>query len=76
MVPQTTEKNAYCVGEQILICQSLITEKIVEDVFGLPKERVQNRVTHTGKVFTVRHYRGDQAGAVDTLGLNIKGLDK
>ena len=53
-----------------------ITEKIVDNVFGLPQERVQNRVTRTGKVFTVRHHRGDQSCAVDTLGLNIKGLDK
>ena len=37
---------------------------------------MQNRVTLTGKVFTVRHHRGDLACAVDTLGLNIKGLDK
>ena len=31
-----------------------------------------------GKVFTVKmlHHRGDQACAVDTLGLKIKGLDK
>ena len=54
----------------------LITEKIVADVLSLPQERVKNRVTHTGKVFTVRHNRGDQAGAVDTVGLNIKELDK
>ena len=33
---------------------------------------------YTGKVFTVdmRHLRGDQACSVDTLGFNIKGLDK
>ena len=51
-------------------------EKIMESVRVLPQERVQNRVTLTGKVFTVRHHRGDPACAVDTLGLNIKGLDK
>ena len=36
------------------------------------------KVKCTGKVFTVkmRHHRGDQACAVDTVGLNIKGLNK
>ena len=29
-----------------------------------------------GKVFTVPHHRGDQACTLDTMGLNIKGLDK
>ena len=36
------------------------------------------KVKCTGKVFTVkmRHHRGDQACAVDTVGMNIKGLNK
>ena len=42
----------------------LITEKIVAYVFGLPQERVHNRATYTGKVFTVRH----QACTVDNVG--------
>ena len=54
----------------------LITEKIVADVLSLPQERAQNRVTHTGKVFTVCHNRGDQACTLDTVGLRNKGLDK
>ena len=49
-----------------------ITEKIVDDVIGLPQERVQNRVTRTGKVFTV-HHRGDQVCAVDIFGLEYQG---
>ena len=48
----------------------LITE-IMADVFGLPQERVQNRATYTGKVFTVRH----KARTVDNVGF-IKGVDK
>ena len=36
------------------------------------------KVKCAGKVFTVemRHHRGDQVCAVDTVGLNIKGLNK
>ena len=40
------------------------------------KEKIAGKVKCTGKVFTVPLHRGDQAGAVDTLGLPIKGLDK
>ena len=49
-----------------------IKEKIVDRARVLPQERVQNRVTYTGKVFTVemRHHRGDQACAVDICGLH------
>ena len=53
-----------------------IKEKIMDGARVLPQERVQNRVTYTGNVFTMRHHRDDQACAVDTVGLNIKGLDK
>ena len=52
----------------------LITE-IMADVFGLPQERVQNRATYTGKVFTVCHHRDDRACTVDNVEF-IKGLDK
>ena len=38
---------------------------------GLPQERVQNRATYTGKVFTVRH----KARTPDNVGF-IKGVDK
>ena len=34
------------------------------------------KVHRTGKVFIVLHHRDDQACTVDTLGFNIKGLDK
>ena len=44
-------------------------------VFGLPQERVQNRATFTGKVFTVCHHFDDQACTVDNVGF-FKGLDK
>ena len=37
----------------------LVTEKMLADVFGLPQERVHNRATYTGKVFTVPHHRDD-----------------
>ena len=75
VVPQTTEKVAYCIRDHIVeVPVPLITEKIVDDVFGLPQERVQNRATPTGKVFTVRHF-DDQACTVDNVGF-IKGLDK
>ena len=50
VVPQTTEKFASCVGDKIVeVPVPLITENIVDDVFGLPQERVQNRATCTGK---------------------------
>ena len=43
-----------------------------------PSQPNTGKVKCTGKVFTVkmRHHRGDQACAVDTVGLNIKGLNK
>ena len=53
-----------------------IKEKIMDGARVLPQERVQDRVTYTGNVFTMRHHRDDQACAVDTVGLNIKGVDK
>ena len=39
-------------------------------------EQTAGKVKRTGKVFTVLHHRDDQARTVDTLGLNIKGLNK
>ena len=39
-------------------------------------EQTAGKVKRTGKVFTVLHHRDDQARTVDTLGFNIKGLDK
>ena len=54
--------------------------KIKEDAVGgmHAEQPITGTVQCTGKVFTVemRHHRGDQARAVDTLGFNIKGLDK
>ena len=46
----------------------LITENVVETVFGLPQECVQNRATLTGKGFTVGHHFDDQACTVDNVG--------
>ena len=46
-----------------------------DHVFGLPQERVQNRATYTGKVFTVRHRRDDRACTVVNVEFN-KGLHK
>ena len=42
---------------------------------GFPKGGVQNRVTYTGKVFTLCHHCDGQACTVDTVGF-IKVLDK
>ena len=39
-------------------------------------EQTARKVMRTGKVFTVLHHRDEQAFTVDTLGFNIKGLDK
>ena len=39
-------------------------------------EQTTGKVKCTGKVFTVLHHCDDQARTVDTLGFNIKGLDK
>ena len=76
IMSQTTEKVAHCIRDQIVeVPVPLITEKIVDDVFGLPQERVQNRATFTGKVFTVCHHFDDQACTVDNVGF-FKGLDK
>ena len=50
--------------------------QIMEAVFEALPSTPQERVRFTWKVFTVRHHCGDQACAVDTLGFNIKGLDK
>ena len=76
VVPQTTEKVAYCIQDQILeVPVPLITDKIVDDVFGLPQEGVQNRATFTGKVFTVCDHFDDQACTDDNVGF-IQGLDK
>ena len=39
-------------------------------------ELTAGKVMRTGKMFTVLHHRDEQACTVDTLGFNIKGLDK
>ena len=66
--PQTTKKVAYCIRDQIVVPVLLITEKIVDDVFVLSQERVQNRATYTIILMT-------SACTVDNVGF-IKGLDK
>ena len=52
---------------------------IQEQIMDLPVPQIMvASKAYTGKVFIVdmRHHRGDQACPVDTLGFNIKGLDK
>ena len=64
-VPRTMEERVpSCIQEQIMD-------------LPVPQIMVASKA-YTGKVFTVgmRHHRGDQACPVDTVGLNIKGLDK
>ena len=67
VVPQITDKILDAVRVAPCECVQNHTRKLFVDVpvphiKELPRERVQNRVTLTGKVFTVRH--------------NIKGVDK
>ena len=77
-VPQIMEAVVEVFSQERV--QSRLPEQImdfpVEDVVGVVRATPQERVRFTWKVFTVRHHRGDQACAVDTLGFNIKGLDK
>ena len=56
-----------------------VPSRIQEQIMDLPVRQIMvASKAYTGKVFTVgmRHHRGDQACPVDTVGLNIKGLDK
>ena len=54
VVQQTAEKIAYCVGDQIVeVPVHLITEKIVDHVFGLPQERAESRHVHWESVYCV-----------------------
>ena len=52
---------------------------IQEQIMDLPVPKIMVASTaYTGRVFTVdmRHHRCDQACPVDTVGLNIEGLDR
>ena len=81
-VPQTMEAVMEVFPQERV--QNLLPEQIMdfpvpqnmEDVEGVVRATPQERARFTGNVFTVRHHRGDQACAVDTVGLNIKGLVK
>ena len=59
--------------------QVRVHSRIQEQIMDLPVPQIMvTSKAFTGKVFTVgmRHHRGDQACLVDTLGFNIKGLDR
>ena len=55
-----------------------VPSRIQEQIMDLPVPQIMvASEAYTGKVFTVDmcHHRGDQAYPVDTVGVNIKGLD-
>ena len=79
VVPPTLQKHVQNRPRKLFVDLPvpLITE-IMACVFGLPQERVQNRASYTGKVFTVEmpHQHVHRANPCDSVMFNIKGLDK
>ena len=74
-VPQIVQESV----QNRTLEQVRVHSRIQEQIMDLPVPQIMAASTaYTGKVFTVdmRHLRGDQACPVDTLGFNIKGLDK
>ena len=74
-VPQIVQESV----QNRTLEQVRVDSRIQEQIMDLPVSQIMAASTaYTGKVFTVdmRHLRGDQACPVDTLGFNIKGLDK
>ena len=74
-VPQIVQESV----QNRTLEQVRVHSRIQEQIMDLPVSQIMAASTaYTGKVFTVdmRLLRGDQACPVDTLGFNIKGLDK
>ena len=74
-VPQIVQESV----QNRTLEQVRVHSRIQEQIMDLPVPQIMAASTaSTGKVFTVDmgHLRGDQACPVDTLGFNIKGLDK
>ena len=74
LVPQITEEHVLSRMQERV--QNRPRKLFVDVPVPHIMEQTAGKVMRTEKVFTVLHHRDDQACTVDTLGFNIKGLDK